>query len=100
MGINDSVIGTVTHMEEVLSTPLIRAWRLSASRRGEGPRRRIPQQLFTENTLTPVLPLFHRKDWAALSNVARLWIIVLLSNIIPAVIGNGIAGVALVAVVH
>ena len=38
------------------------------------------QQLFTENTLTPVLSLFHRKDRETLLNVARLWIVVLLAN--------------------
>jgi formate/nitrite transporter FocA (FNT family) len=38
------------------------------------------QQLFTENTLTPMLPLFHRKDLATLKNVARLWLVVLLAN--------------------
>jgi formate/nitrite transporter FocA (FNT family) len=38
------------------------------------------QQLFTENTLTPILPLFHRKDRATLLNVGRLWVTVLLAN--------------------
>jgi formate-nitrite transporter family protein len=38
------------------------------------------QQLFTENTLTPMLLLFHRKDQATLLNVARLWAVVLAAN--------------------
>ena len=38
------------------------------------------QQLFTENTLTPILPLFHKKDLPTLANVARLWTVVLLAN--------------------
>jgi formate/nitrite transporter FocA (FNT family) len=42
------------------------------------------QQLFTEDTLTPVLPLFHKKDRATLWNVARLWVVVFLSNMLGA----------------
>ncbi len=42
------------------------------------------QQLFTENTLTPMLPLFHNKDLATLRNVARLWFVVLAANIVGA----------------
>jgi formate/nitrite transporter FocA (FNT family) len=42
------------------------------------------QQLFTENTLTPILPLLERKVPVAVSNVARLWIIVLIGNLIGA----------------
>ena len=38
------------------------------------------QQLFTENTLTPILPLLHRKNLATLTAVLRLWLVVLLSN--------------------
>lgn len=40
------------------------------------------QQLFTENTLTPILPLFDKRDRRTLFNVARLWGIVLLSNLL------------------
>jgi formate/nitrite transporter FocA (FNT family) len=40
------------------------------------------QQLFTENTLTPILPLLKRKDLATFWNVLRLWAIVLLTNLI------------------
>lgn len=40
------------------------------------------QQLFTENTLTAVLPLLTRFDRATTFNVARLWIIVLVANLI------------------
>ena len=42
------------------------------------------QQLFTENTLTPILPLLHRKDANTLANVARLWSIVLVANLLGA----------------
>jgi formate/nitrite transporter FocA (FNT family) len=38
------------------------------------------QQLFTENTLTPMLPLFSKPDRATLRNVARLWLVVLTAN--------------------
>jgi formate-nitrite transporter family protein len=44
------------------------------------------QQLFTENTLTPVLPLLQRKAVATLGNVLRLWAIVLIANLIGALI--------------
>jgi formate/nitrite transporter FocA (FNT family) len=39
------------------------------------------QQLFTENTLTPILPLLTSKKMAMLLNVARLWSIVLVTNL-------------------
>ena len=44
------------------------------------------QQLFTENTLTPMLPLLLRRDRATLANVARLWATVLASNVVGAAI--------------
>ena len=40
------------------------------------------QQLFTENTLTPILPLLKRKTRASLRNVLRLWGAVLVANMI------------------
>lgn len=40
------------------------------------------QQLFTENTLTPILPLLTKKDWGTFKNVLRLWAIVLLANLL------------------
>ena len=40
------------------------------------------QQLFTENTLTPILPLLQRKTWKRFKNVARLWGIVLGANLL------------------
>jgi formate/nitrite transporter FocA (FNT family) len=47
------------------------------------------QQLFTENTLTPVLPLLQRKKVATFGNVLRLWTVVLAANLIGAfVIGS------------
>ena len=39
------------------------------------------QQLFTEKTLTPILPLLHRRDAATMMNVARLWAVVLAANL-------------------
>jgi formate-nitrite transporter family protein len=51
------------------------------------------QQLFTENTLTPILPLLHRKDLKTARGVMRLWVLVLVANLIGAlaiawVLGN------------
>lgn len=51
------------------------------------------QQLFTENTLTAVLPLLRRKDRPTFLGVARLWGIVLAANMVGAlffawVVGN------------
>lgn len=40
------------------------------------------QQLFTENTLTPILPLLHHRDFATLVSVLRLWVLVLAANIV------------------
>ena len=40
------------------------------------------QQLFTENTLTVVLPLLIRKDSATLLRMLRLWAVVLASNLV------------------
>ena len=42
------------------------------------------QQLFTENTLTPVLPLLLRKDRKTLANMMRLWAVVLAANLVGA----------------
>jgi formate/nitrite transporter FocA (FNT family) len=44
------------------------------------------QQLFTENTLTPILPLLQRKAGAGLANVLRLWAVVLFANLIGALL--------------
>ena len=44
------------------------------------------QQLFTENTLTPILPLLQKKKHATAGNVLRLWSIVLLANLLGALI--------------
>lgn len=43
------------------------------------------QQLFTENTLTPVLPFLRGKPNARFSNVARLWSTIFIANILGAV---------------
>ncbi|HEX6819851.1 MAG TPA: formate/nitrite transporter family protein [Ktedonobacterales bacterium] len=44
------------------------------------------QQLFTENTLTAILPLLAHPDWKTFSRVARLWGIVLIANLLGAFI--------------
>ena len=51
------------------------------------------QQLFTENTLTVILPLLVRRNVSTLLGVLRLWIVVLISNLAGAhlfawVVGN------------
>lgn len=40
------------------------------------------QQLFTENTLTVILPLLQHRDLSTLLNVMRLWTIVLFTNLL------------------
>lgn len=61
------------------------------------------QQLFTENTLTPVLPLLREKTLSRFGGVLRLWTIVLLANLLgclvaawfatsPAAFGPGVRG--------
>lgn len=40
------------------------------------------QQLFTETTLTAVIPALTRPDWKTISGAARVWAIVLASNIV------------------
>lgn len=42
------------------------------------------QQLFTENTLTVILPLLKEKTMGVLMNVARLWGVVLVMNLVGA----------------
>jgi formate-nitrite transporter family protein len=42
------------------------------------------QQLFTENTLTVILPLLKHKTAAVLGNVMRLWAVVLIANLVGA----------------
>lgn len=39
------------------------------------------QQLFTENTLTPILPLLYNRDLPTFGHVARLWITILIANL-------------------
>jgi len=38
------------------------------------------QQLFTENTLTPILPLLHNRDLSTFGRVLRLWGLLLSAN--------------------
>ncbi len=42
------------------------------------------QQLFTENTLTPILPLLKEKKASTLLNVLRLWVVVFVANMLGA----------------
>jgi formate/nitrite transporter FocA (FNT family) len=42
------------------------------------------QQLFTENTLTPILPLLTHRDGRTLLQVLRVWGVVLLTNVLGA----------------
>jgi formate-nitrite transporter family protein len=49
------------------------------------------QQLFTENTLTPILPLLAKRDARTLGNVGRLWGIVFIANIVGALIMGYVA---------
>lgn len=42
------------------------------------------QQLFTENTLTAIIPLLARRNLATLAAVLRIWTIVLIANLIGA----------------
>jgi len=44
------------------------------------------QQLFTENTLTPILPLMHRPSARTLLHVLRLWLVVLAANLAGALL--------------
>lgn len=50
------------------------------------------QQLFTENTLTPVLPLLSNRTRPAFMNVLRLWGIVLATNLVGALLFALIVG--------
>ena len=44
------------------------------------------QQLFTENTLTVILPLLRKRDARTFCNVVRLWSIVLAANLVGALL--------------
>ncbi len=44
------------------------------------------QQLFTENTLTAMLPLFAHPDWHTFGKVAKLWVVILVANLLGALI--------------
>ncbi|MDT0631666.1 formate/nitrite transporter family protein [Rubrivirga sp. S365] len=44
------------------------------------------QQLFTENTLTPVVSVLRQKTWAAFGGMLRLWGIVLGANLVGAAV--------------
>ena len=42
------------------------------------------QQLFTENTLTAIIPLLARRNWTTFISVMRLWAVVLAANLVGA----------------
>lgn len=44
------------------------------------------QQLYTESTLTAVLPVLTNPSWATVSRTARLWAIVLVTNLLGSVL--------------
>jgi formate/nitrite transporter FocA (FNT family) len=50
------------------------------------------QQLFTKNTLTVILPLLRKKEVDLLGKVARLWVIVLATNLVGAFAFAWLAG--------
>jgi formate/nitrite transporter FocA (FNT family) len=50
------------------------------------------QQLFTKNTLTVILPLLRQKEPHTAINVARLWLIVLLGNLVGAFVFAWLVG--------
>jgi len=53
-------------------------------------------QLFTENTITTVLPTLERRDLECLSRTAQLWTIVFLANVVGAA---GVAGLTVAGIV-
>jgi formate/nitrite transporter FocA (FNT family) len=50
------------------------------------------QQLFTENTLTVILPLLTRRNLRTLMRVARLWVVVLAANLVGALLFAAVVG--------
>jgi len=42
------------------------------------------QQLFTENTITAVIPALHNKDYKTFFNLIRLWVVVFAGNLVGA----------------
>ncbi len=50
------------------------------------------QQLFTENTLTAIIPLLARRNFTTLVQVLRLWSIVLVANLVGAHLFAWVAG--------
>jgi formate/nitrite transporter FocA (FNT family) len=48
------------------------------------------QQLFTENTLTPLLPMFYEPRRWRLRQLSRLWTVILAGNLIAALVTSGL----------
>lgn len=49
-------------------------------------------ELFTENTLEPVIPLLHKRDAATLKKLLRMWALLIVGNLIGALIIGWIVG--------
>ena len=52
------------------------------------------QQLFTENTLTGMIPVLTRRDRTSLLALVRLWTVVLVANLVGAALFAGLAAAA------
>jgi formate/nitrite transporter FocA (FNT family) len=52
------------------------------------------QQLFTENTLTPIIPLLARRDRETAVSVGRLWSIVFVANIVGTILAGTVFALA------
>ena len=50
------------------------------------------QQLFTENTLTPIIPLLTRRDGKTFWNVMRLWAVVFVANMVGTLVVAWVLG--------
>ncbi|MEA2688991.1 MAG: formate-nitrite transporter family protein [Candidatus Eremiobacteraeota bacterium] len=48
------------------------------------------QQLFTENTLTPLLPMFYKPSKWRLRQLARLWIVIFAGNMVAALVTSAV----------
>ena len=48
------------------------------------------QQLFTENTLTPLLPMFYRPSLWRLRQLGRLWLVILAGNLVAALAASAL----------
>jgi formate-nitrite transporter family protein len=49
-------------------------------------------QLFTENTLEPIIPLLHRPSWPLFVRLLQLWILILVGNLLGTLVFAGLLG--------